>query len=102
MAGNLRIEGTTTVWEDTKTEANGSQSKTEVRVAGDGSITRNRSWHDDTAGADVNHTVLPDGTTAQDRRFKDGSNTTTTTHPDKRVEVARNTWTRRRSQGCPR
>ena len=92
MAGNLRIEGTTTVWEDTKTEGNGSKSKTEVRVGGDGSITRNRSWHDDAADADVNHTVLPDGTTVQDRRFKDGSNTMTTTHPDKSVEVARNTY----------
>ena len=71
---------------------NGSKSKTEVRVGGDGSITRNRSWHDDAAGADVNHTVLPDGTTVQDRRFKDGSNSVTTTRPDKSVEVARNTY----------
>ena len=35
--------------------------------------------------------MLPDGTTVQDRRFKDGSSTRTTTNPDKSVEVFRTT-----------
>lgn len=39
----------------------------------------------------MDHTVLPDGTTLQDRRFKDGSFTRTTTNPDKSVVVGRDT-----------